>query len=394
MDKIFVNRSLSVDNRKMKEKIKLWIAIFLIVFSFFQFDIYFKKNFSEKNLIKPQGVRLIPAGNLNDSISIMWYTETKAKDPQVEYSLNSDLSCSKTQEPELNIVNETHIYKVELNGLTPNSTYYYQISSDSRHEREVMYFKTLPNDIKELKIIIISDSHTSDFSENNKFFFDIINTNYNFDFYFHLGDIVRSGRHQDYWNSYFRFTEQINAYKIGFYVEGNHDGKETLLIYDNILTDSSYDYNFENLLFLLGLNTQGDRESTWEYIDEKLNKTRSTWKIGIFHKHVFSSRRRREDSELEWVKYFKKYKVNAVFHGHNHHYDRLYVNQTYYFQCPSCGEYRTKEKDLKHNKYSQLKKSIFGFMMLEVTENLLHIEVYGHDGEKKNFCKQDEIFIV
>ena len=45
--------------------------------------------------VEPKGIRLSVINDPSDSIAISWYTEAKASDPKVRYSLNPDLSDSE-----------------------------------------------------------------------------------------------------------------------------------------------------------------------------------------------------------------------------------------------------------------------------------------------------------
>ncbi len=370
-----------------------------------------KEEKSREESVRPKGVRLTLIHNPNESIVITWYTKAEADDPIVEYSIDDDLLDSESVEPDvekLEYISEDsqepilyvscYIYTAELTDLMPDTSYYYQISSDDDNQGEIMKFTTFPNNIEELKILVISDPQTNDYSGNIDFFLDIIEDE-DFDFYIHLGDVVKNGENQVHWNKYFKHLELLNAYKPGFYVEGNHDSREgSTLMYDNIPTlDFSYFYYFETFLFLLGLNTEDERVNSESFINSSLkqaNETNVKWKISFLYKPIYSSRVKREDENVKWTEYFMNYSVDVIMYGHNHYCERQYVNNSHYILCPPIGDYKKESDDFEPRAFTQVIESIFGFMMININQTTLSLKTWGYEDEIEEFRQYDNLLIT
>ena len=63
-----------------------------------------------------------------------------------------------------------------------------------------------------------------------------------------------------------------------------------------------------------------------EWLDEKLSKTRKTWKLVMFHHPLHASHPSRESPGLRaaWTPVFDKHRVDLVLQGHDHAYLRTY----------------------------------------------------------------------
>jgi hypothetical protein len=63
-----------------------------------------------------------------------------------------------------------------------------------------------------------------------------------------------------------------------------------------------------------------------EWLDDRLARTRTTWKVVMFHHPVYASHPKRESPALRdaWVPVFDKHGVDLVLQGHDHAYLRTY----------------------------------------------------------------------
>ncbi|MFX1257082.1 MAG: purple acid phosphatase family protein [Promethearchaeota archaeon] len=324
----------------------LWVCLFLISTMLF-FPIMAKANNDQVNSsssdIIPRGIRLTIINDPSNSIVITWSSKSKAPDPHVHYSTKSTLDDSKEVHALFEIINNTHIYKVELSGLEPSTTYYFKVYSSDKNGRELMTFTTAPGrDATNVKFIVWGDSRSQpevrkEFSKKvMEYFGDDI------DFIVHLGDIVEEGRYQNLWDLYFSDTEVINGNKQGFYIEGNHeDGLDTKM-YDNIPLPSNgqnsryYSFSWGPISFV-GLNT--NEEGFWgpqqkmplSWLESELsrldNDKYTLWKVAFMHHPLFNDREDRSDEKeliQTWGSLFDEYEVDLVFAGHNHCYERSY----------------------------------------------------------------------
>lgn len=295
-----------------------------------------KNNKELESEIEIKGVRLTFINNFKDSIVISWFTEIKANNPNLKYSLKSNLSDAIIIKPNLTETSiSTYIYDAELINLTSNKTYYYQISSDENenNKREIMNFTTLTNkSAKSIKFLIYGDSRTQR-EERKELSKKIMSSFINdFDFYVHLGDIVASGRDQDQWNDYFCDVEGLSAFKQGIYVEGNHEGGLKTKMYDNLPMTSSestryYSFSYGGVGFVI-LNSNryivGDDDQT-DWLNQTLIRLsqENTFNFAFMHHPLLHNRSISYHRE-KWRPLFDKYNISCIFAAHNHHYERSY----------------------------------------------------------------------
>ncbi|GAI62290.1 unnamed protein product, partial [marine sediment metagenome] len=319
-------------------------------------------------------IRLIPYNNLNNSIIIMYHSSIYSNESFVEYYSNYNMKQSFKSIFNVSNVSETYVYNVKIKELTPNTIYYYQINLNNE-KREIMSFKTISNDFKKLNILVIADTQGID-KFNNIYDKPIINKLYyiksnKYDMIIHEGDIISHGNNQREWNNYFEKMEFIHSKKVCLFTQGNHD---TMNIYNNIITEYSYIKEFGNLVSIICLNTELDvnNDLVYNYLN---NSNVFKHKIVFFHKPIFNNRIKRKNLDNNWSYYFNLSNVNIVFNGHNHWYEKLLINNTFYITCPSLiGSL----KDSKfHNKTNELIsfKNEYGFILMEITNNNIKIDV-------------------
>ncbi len=293
-----------------------------------------KINIHSNGVLTPKGVRLTVNGDLSNSIMITWFTESSASDPNVEYSINSDLSNSEVVGATISTeISGTYIYSTELLNLNSNKTYFYQISSDATNKREIMNITTLTNeDSSHVRFLVYGDSRTNRSAREALSEKIIENFKDKFDFTILLGDIVEDGKNQTKWNNYFLDTEGLNAYKQGIYVEGNHEGGLQTLMYENLPmnnteTNRYYTFSYGGVGFII-LNsnsyTVGDDNQT-DWLEETLIQLsqENPFNIPYMH-HPLLSSRSYSYHRTNWRPLFERYKVPCVFGAHNHHYERSY----------------------------------------------------------------------
>ncbi|MFX1393126.1 MAG: purple acid phosphatase family protein [Promethearchaeota archaeon] len=290
-----------------------------------------------------KGIRLTFIHNFNESVVISWFTELNVTDPLVNYSTKADLSNSIVIKANSTEISSTFIHIAELVDLLPNTTYFYQISSDKYHKREILTFTTMANNPNHIRFLVYGDSRTNRTARMNLAEKIMENFKDNFQFTIHDGDIVNDGREQSLWNNYFIDTESLNSYKQGIYVEGNHEWGQVIDIkmYDNLpmrnnysLSNRYYSFSYMGIGFII-LNsndyTAGDYVQT-EWLNQTLIQfsQENVFNLAFLHHpllHVRSNPYHRDN----WNPLFEKYNVSIIFCGHNHNYERSYpiTNSTF-----------------------------------------------------------------
>jgi hypothetical protein len=347
-----------MENNK-KQIILVFILILLItsnIFVLIPFD--FNNRDLDKDRYNPKGIRITTFQNLNGTILVSWFTEEISQNPIFQYS--SDLSFSDNNAISASYVNidGTFTYRVILNDLIPNSTYYYRIKSDYQNYGETRMFKSLPVvDSANFSFIVYGDSRTlrAPRSEltNRILEFSLIR---NLDFSIHSGDIVEDGRIQSQWDNYFIDTEILYSKIPGIFVEGNHEGGSSTIMYENLFpgiinSQRYYSFIFGNCGFII-LNSNGYYESSIEEEQKTwLNKTLYEYSqenehTFVFLHHPLLHNRTKSYLREDWPPLFERYNVTCVFCGHNHNYERSYpiINQTVIDEKTSLIEYNATEK--------------------------------------------------
>ena len=125
---------------------------------------------------------------------------------------------------------------------------------------------------------------------------------------------------------------------------GNHDRPENVSYKPfNMNGERYYTYVRKNVRFFVLDSTQMDpKQVAW--LDTSLQNAREDWKIAYFHHPLYSNANRHGSSVdlrviLEPI--FVKHRLDVVFSGHDHVYERVKPQQgIYYFVSGSAGQLR------------------------------------------------------
>lgn len=246
---------------------------------------------------------------------------------------------------------------------------------------------TVPNRPDSLKFAAIGDNGTGDQPE-----YDVANQmelwhrKFPFDMVIMLGDnIYGSQRPADFVLKFERPYKPLLDAGVKFYASlGNHD-KTSFDTYEpfNMGGERYYTYARNNVrFFVLDSNFLDPKQLQW--IEETLRSSRETWKIAYFH-HPLYSDGGRHGSEVELrvrlEPIFLKYRVNVVYSGHDHIYERLKPQKgIHYFVSGAGGELRR----------GNLKRSAAtaagfdqdrSFMLNEVAGDTLFFQVVSRTGQ-------------
>jgi len=162
------------------------------------------------------------------------------------------------------------------------------------------------------------------------------------DFIIHTGDLVQDGTDTPQWPVFFDIEKPLLAKAAFFPVLGNHE-RNSPQYYEFFDVKIPY-YSFQwGQAYFICLNSDfGNAERTKEardrYFDEQtlwleaeLKKAqKSALRFVVFHHPPFTAVKTRQTAEdppvRKWVPLFEKYKVQAVFNGHDHNYQHHVVN--------------------------------------------------------------------
>ncbi|MFX1256774.1 MAG: metallophosphoesterase [Promethearchaeota archaeon] len=348
----------------------------------------------------PKGVRLNLIEKSGEFIVVIsWYTESKVDEPKVKYWEESSFMTAREVIPTVDKVNGYYFYSAELSNLKYDTKHYYQVFSDSLNKRGTMSFTTLPKEPRELKFVVIADTAREYFTLESellaKNIFEFIEKNEeDIDFFIHCGDLLKDPNNSSQWKEYFEYSEKLASNKFGLYVEGDHDiEKDKGLLYEYVnLNGPSYSLEFGDLVSFVSFSTE--REFDYEWISNKLQESKSQWKIVLIHTPLYHTLTYRPDRNLELAEYFREFDVDVIFTGHSHYYERMYVNGSYYITSPKSGAGTIrKSSDYEPRSYSQYFNNTPGYLSVKLYANKLVLKAYGYN-EKVSQCFQFEKKII
>ena len=284
------------------------------------------------------------------SVSIVWETDRPA-DFVVQYG--KELPLMQTKElssrefsTETGNDQEKTIYKITLDGLEPETPYFYNIQAQSRDgsiiESGVLTFATAIQDSAAFSFAVIGDTEARPHINDRicKLVWDerpnlIVN----------VGDLTDGGKEDQkfQWNyEYFAGVTQLASRIPVFPVPGNgEDDLHWYKLYHALPEeDGFYSFRYGNAeYFMLNSNepeelAPGGRQYVW--LEEKLKSSTAVWKFVAHHHAPYSDDE--DDYGNSWkgptalgdlnvrkiVPLYEKYGVDIVFFGHLHTYQRTH----------------------------------------------------------------------
>lgn len=312
-----------------------------------------------------------------DKITIMW--RTVSTDPcMLEYYKTGDATNV------LHLSEDSGLYEVTLSGLNPGSEYSYRIVSSSFTSAWYSFF-TPPSYTTKLRFTFVSDC------EDNGLPYKRMEANlkrqlqFAPDFILLGGDLVDRGDadgvryYQDQWADYLQSLSVIASSRSYWPAVGNHDidfdysFSNYLKVHSLPETEEYYSFRYGSA-HIISLSVRGcavySNQYLWLERDLARAAADSTVKFifAFMHFSGYSSGYyNNRDSmlffeELSGIPYpnlvrdiyplFERYRVSAVFSGHDHHYERTYpirndaVNSEgiYYFVVGGGGSYNNPTK--------------------------------------------------
>jgi len=262
-----------------------------------------------------------------DAITIMW--ETKHPLPSaVEYwELPSD------DQPEFTVSGDASvkIHRLRVAGLNPDTHYGYRV----RCGEEVREgdFITAPVKSRPIRFAVVGDSRFwKDYWQTTRLPQHFLSQKP--EFILHMGDLVNNGLRHREWQGHFRRFETVLGRVPLFPARGNHerDGSKNpendwFAKYHELPGGEPYSsFDWGNSHFCIVSFTHIEKCAS--FLEEDLASSTKKWKFVAFHYPVYctgymsasDSRKASGNRELEAI--FDKHRVDMVFSGHTHIYER------------------------------------------------------------------------
>jgi hypothetical protein len=155
---------------------------------------------------------------------------------------------------------------------------------------------------------------------------------------FNTGDLVEDGNNATQWEIFNEITYTLRNESEFYPAIGNHE-RNSDLYYENFELPNNeqwYTVDYDSIHFVV-LDSNVDISTTseqyiWLERDLEANASQADFLVAIFHHPPFTVGKHSEASELQTtiVPLFEKYGVDIAFNGHDHNYQRNFVNDVYY----------------------------------------------------------------
>lgn len=311
--------------------------------------------------MKPFNVHQVVAADNEKGRTVMWEMP-ESKENSLEYrkkgtdTIYTVPASGKALAGNRGIKNGT-VYTAELTNLEKGTAYEYRTREENRVSS---WYPLATGDGGAFKVIVTSDSQSSDYSDWKNLIRHAADDHQDAAFMIALGDLVDNGDDEYQWQTWFDSTRDILSRIPVAPALGNHeayslDWKEHMpdryLTHFNLPDNGNRDFKNHYYSFDWGdvhftvLDTSLNEEKEWMpdlyekekvWLEKDLRETKKKWKVVLMHKDPLQygfadeSRPHREEGFSEEGQYFMpvfdKYGVDLVLSAHLHTYrDRGHI---------------------------------------------------------------------
>ncbi len=344
-----------------------------------------------------------------NSINILWETDRMAS-ATIEYGTTIPLDKKKV------IENAAYIQEVTLEGLEPETPYYYQVTAKAQNGTEmksgILTFGTAVKSESAFSFNIIGDTESR--PHVNHRLGELI-WEERPHFIMHLGDVTDGGKkaHKFEWNyEYFTGITPVASRIPVFPVAGN--GESDLYWYNRYHklpeTEAYYSFTYGNAEFFM-LNSNASDElkkggAQYEWLKKKLAASNAKWKFVAHHHCPVSSDE--NDYGNTWagktsgmgdqkfgdlMPLYESAGVDVVFYGHVHAYERSWPltdgkidkeNGVVYIQSGGAGGH-LEDFTPTHNSFSNRVQRGNHYCRVDVFDDTFSFKMYDTEGRLKDF---------
>ncbi|MGY8768494.1 MAG: metallophosphoesterase [Pirellulales bacterium] len=271
-----------------------------------------------------------------ESITVMWRSSRKSEG-SVYYGETAECTSEVSGD------GENLIHEIKLEGLKPETQYFYRIESKTasgeKLTSEVATFQTAVKQDTPYAFAVISDTQGN--PTVSKQLAEMAWAQRP-SFLLHPGDLVSTGTNDSHWTQHFFPGMQPLIRHVAFFpVLGNHE-QNAKNYYDYVSLPTPeyyYQFKFGNTDFFMIDTNRNVQPGSEQYIwlDKKLSESTATWKVVCHHHPPYSSdendygnlwktnKSSRGDTRARVLTtLYEKYSVDVVWNGHIHSYERTW----------------------------------------------------------------------
>lgn len=317
---------------------------FVLLFTMMIYNSVYASNITDFNSVKNQNIYNINVGFYKDTQNskvVTWQSDYYIK-PKLYYKLKNGNVKEVDPIGVKNIDFETnknyYTYTAYLEGLEPDSTYYYNIGNDKSFP---YVLKTADDKNESFTFLTFSDTQalSKDYKKYIGYSFSNSTTGFSdIAFVSFIGDMVDVANREQ-WKSFFNAIKgKIENYTF-VPVVGNHDYARNGKYYYKGNFTNAYNtgkntgynaYNsfvYKNALFFV-LNSEENIDDQIDFINETVKNSDEKWRIVLMHKSLYGGMHSNDSDVLELkeklIPVFEKNNIDIVLSGHDHIYQRSY----------------------------------------------------------------------
>lgn len=367
-------------------------------FYFFIFLVY-SQGYTQ-NIIK--GPYLVEPGK--NSIIIRWETDGQSSGT-IKYGLDNNL-CKVKKAVSRGEKHGGYLYEARLDSLESGYKYWYQVITDSS-VTAIEQFKTYFDGQQVIRFVAMGDSRS--YPAIFKKIVDSIESK-NPDLIISMGDIVENGGDYNQWHDYYfsvakNLIDQIPLVSTLGDHEGDGDDGELFrhFLRTNQQTDKQwFSFDYGDAHFISLDYRHPDNQEMIEWFKRDICSANARWNFVYMHRPSYNLGGHRSTwGRKNWPDLFRKYKVDIVFGGHSHIYERFYPirPQKEYDSWPityiTTGGAGAELYDSKQNEYLAKAESVNHYLYFEIIGDTLTAKVYRNDDsllDEFSIIKNNEYF--
>ncbi len=260
-------------------------------------------------------------------IKIRWEVD-KAASGRVYYGQKTKLKSS-VKATLLGEEADHFLYEAELNDLVPGTQYGYQVKI-GRKKGDRFKFVVPPDSDAPCNFAISGDSRSQP-----QIFTKIIEgiAHSNPDFIISMGDLVENGGNYEQWDKfYFGPAKDLISNRPFISTLGDHEGSgdEGELVEHFLFPELEHEelwYSFDyGMVHFVSLDYRHpDSEKMMSWFEEDMATSDAKWNIVFMHRPTYNLGGHRSFwGNPHWPDLFQKHKIDVVFSGHSHIYERFH----------------------------------------------------------------------